>query len=163
VNVCDIVPGSISWQESDNVWFRLVALSIADILAILKVFKNRWFARFAEKEGIDDKDLWEAIMAADMGLIDADYGAGVIKQRISRQNTGKSGGFRSVIFYRKGDKAFFVFGFPKKESSNLKPDAVRIYKKAAKEIFRQTDDEIDKLIKGGVFIPVKCHEKDQDV
>ena len=53
--------------------------------------------------------------------------------------------------------------YKKKEGSNLKPDAVRMYKKAAKEIFRQTDEEIDKLIKGGVFIPVKCHEKDQDL
>ena len=81
----------------------------------VRIFKNKWFARFAGKEGISDAKLCEVVKGAEAGNIDADYGGGVIKQRIARPNEGKSGGYRSVILYRKGDKAFFVYGFLKSE------------------------------------------------
>lgn len=70
----------------------------------MKIYKNKWFAKFARKEKIADSKLCEAVHNAERGLIDADYGGGVIKQRIARENEGKSGGYRS----------FFVYGFPKK-------------------------------------------------
>jgi len=37
----------------------------------MRVFKNKWFVRFARKENIKDKQLCEAIGRADKGLIDA--------------------------------------------------------------------------------------------
>jgi len=63
----------------------------------VKIFKNKWFSKFAREEGILDSDLCETVKDAERGLIDADYGGGVIKQRIARPNEGKSGGFRSII------------------------------------------------------------------
>lgn len=80
----------------------------------MKIFKNKWFAKFAREKGILDTDLCETVKDAESGLIDADYGGGVIKQRIARPNEGKSGGFRSIVLYRTKEKAFFVYGFPKK-------------------------------------------------
>ena len=77
----------------------------------MRVFKNKWFTKFAQKEDISDATLCEAIKDAEAGRIDADYGGGVIKQRIARPNEGKSGGYRAIILYRQGDKAFFVYGF----------------------------------------------------
>ena len=50
----------------------------------MRVFKSKWFVRFAKKERIADAKLCEAIKNAEMGLIDADYGDGLIKQRIAR-------------------------------------------------------------------------------
>lgn len=38
------------------------------------------------------------------GLIDADLGSGVIKQRLARKGQGKSGGFRSIVLFRWGEK-----------------------------------------------------------
>jgi len=72
----------------------------------LRVFRNAWFARFARKEKISAAALWEAVERAERGLIDADLGGGVIKQRISRSGAGKSSGYRSIVIYRKDDKAF---------------------------------------------------------
>ena len=77
----------------------------------MRVFRNAWFGRFARKEKISAAALWEAVERAERGLIDADLGGGVIKQRISRSGAGKSRGYRSIVIYRKDDKAFFVFGF----------------------------------------------------
>lgn len=75
----------------------------------LRIFKNAWFERFARKEKISAEALWEAVERAEQGQIDADLGGGVIKQRIARPGGGKSKGYRSIVLYRKDDKAFFVF------------------------------------------------------
>lgn len=88
----------------------------------LRVFKNAWFERFAHKEKISAEALWGAVERAEQGQIDADLGGGVIKQRIARPGGGKSKGYRSIVLYRKEDKAFFVFGFPKSELGNIRED-----------------------------------------
>lgn len=126
----------------------------------MKIFKNKWFSKFAREEGILDSDLCETVKDAERGLIDADYGGGVIKQRIARPNEGKSGGFRSIILYHRQDKAFFVYGFPKKDRDNIKTDEIRWFKKMAKSTFALSEEQLEKLIKTGDFIPVKTDDKD---
>jgi putative transcriptional regulator len=49
----------------------------------MEVYKTRWFARFARQELITDSSLREAILRAERGLIDADFGGGLIKQRVA--------------------------------------------------------------------------------
>ena len=61
-----------------------------------RIFKNKWFSRFARKEGIVDADLCAAISNVEKGLIEADLGGGVVKQRIARAQEGKSGIYRSL-------------------------------------------------------------------
>lgn len=51
----------------------------------MRVFKIRWFVRFARGERIDDESLSEAITRAARGLVDADLGGGLIKQRVARR------------------------------------------------------------------------------
>ncbi|MFT3756357.1 MAG: type II toxin-antitoxin system RelE/ParE family toxin [Pseudoxanthomonas sp.] len=79
----------------------------------MKVFKNAWFERFARKQRITSEALLEAIDRAERGLIDADLGGGVIKQRVARPGQGKSGGFRTIVLYRTSERAFFVYGLPR--------------------------------------------------
>jgi hypothetical protein len=71
------------------------------------VFKTKSFARFARKARITDVALCAAVADAARGLIDADLGGGVVKQRIARQGEGTSGGFRTIILFRAGKRAFF--------------------------------------------------------
>lgn len=56
---------------------------------------------------------------AESGLIDADLGSGLIKQRIARQGGGKSGGYRSILIFRSGERAIFVFAFAKTDKPVL--------------------------------------------
>ncbi|WP_234056077.1 type II toxin-antitoxin system RelE/ParE family toxin, partial [Xanthobacter sp. NFH-6] len=58
----------------------------------MRVFKNSRFHKFARKEKISDAMLCEAVERAERGQIDADLGAGLIKQRVARPGAGKSGG-----------------------------------------------------------------------
>jgi hypothetical protein len=60
---------------------------------IVRIFKTRALARFAKRETISDESLVVAIETAKRGLIDADLGGGLIKQRVARPGQGKRGGF----------------------------------------------------------------------
>jgi hypothetical protein len=121
----------------------------------LRVFKNAWFGRFARKEKISAEVLWDAVNRAENGLVDADLGGGVIKQRIARPGESKSKGYRSIVLYRKGDRAVFVFGFPKSDVGNIRDDEQEQFKKAAKSILALSDDHIRQLIENGQFEEVK--------
>lgn len=120
----------------------------------MRVLKNAWFSRFARKQKISDRSLIEAIERADQGLIDANLGRGVIKQRVAREGQGKSGGYRTIIFYRSGDKAFFMFGFAKSDQSNLDQHEEVQFRKAAAHVLTLSDEQIDKLIENGQFSEV---------
>ena len=121
----------------------------------MRVFKNAWFVRFARKRKISDEVLWDAVDRAEKGLIDADLGGGVIIQRMGRPGESKSKGYRSIVLYRKGDKAFFVYGFSKSDLGNIREDEQEQFKKAAKLILALSDDQIRQLIENGQFEEVK--------
>jgi hypothetical protein len=85
----------------------------------MRVFKTKWFARFARQEGIADESLRKAIKRAERGLVDADLGGGLIKQRVARQGKGRSGGYRVIVAYRVKQRAVFLFGFAKSDLENI--------------------------------------------
>jgi hypothetical protein len=117
----------------------------------LRVFKNAWFERFARKERISDQTLLEAVDRAERGLIDADLGGGLIKQRMARPGAGKSSGYRSLLIYREGQRAFFVFGFPKSAQGNITDEELEQFKRAAKFTLALTDSQIRQLLEKGQF------------
>ena len=123
----------------------------------MRIFANRWFARFADKQNIGDDDLREAVSSAERGLIDADLGGGVIKQRIARKGQGKSGGFRSVVLFRQGERAFFVYAFAKSDRDNIDQSELSTYKTAAAVYLNYTDDELALFLKQGTLMEIS-HE-----
>lgn len=100
----------------------------------MKVYKNTWFGRFARKEKIWDDALWDVVERAERGQIDADLGGEVIKQRIARPGSSKSKGYRSVVLFRKGEKAFFVYGFPKNKRDNMRDNEKEQFRKMARYV-----------------------------
>ena len=116
---------------------------------------NAWFRRFARREKIDDATLVDAISRASQGLIDADLGGGVIKQRIARRGQGKSGGYRTIIVFRQGEKAFFVYVFAKSSRDNLDEREQAVYRKAAKELLALSDAQIEQLLERQALAEVK--------
>ena len=117
----------------------------------MRVFKNAWFVRFVRKEKISVKALRNAVERAEQGQIDTDLGGSVIKQRIARPGEGKAKGYRSIVLYRKGDKAFLVFGFPKSEMDNIPEDEELQFKKMAKQVLALSDAQLQMLINNGQF------------
>ena len=122
----------------------------------MQVYKTRGFARFARRERIKDDKLCEAIARAERGLIDADLGGGVIKQRLPRQGQGRSGGFRVIVFYRTSRRSLFVDGFAKSEQDNIDDDDLRLFRDLAAEYLAYMPAEVAALLKAGEWIEVEC-------
>ena len=108
-----------------------------------RIYKNRWFAKIANREGISDATLVTAIDRANRGLVDADLGGGLLKQRVARDGGGKSGGYRTLVFFRHEERAIFAFGFAKSDKANLSAAELKVYKQAAKIVLALTQAQID--------------------
>jgi len=80
----------------------------------VQIFKTKWFVRYARQERIGDHSLREAIERAERGIVDADLGGRIVKQRVARTGQGRSCGYRLLIAYCSGDRAVFLYGFGKK-------------------------------------------------
>ncbi len=121
----------------------------------MRIFKNKWFAKFAKKEGISNKTLVEAVENVEAGNIDANYGSGVLKLRIARPGEGKSGGYRTILLYLKGNRAFFVYGFSKKDQDNISRDEEKYFKKLAKLTLGLSEEDLSTLLNEGVYEEIR--------
>ena len=121
----------------------------------MRIYKSRWFQRFARKEGIADAVLYEAVARAEKGQIDVGLGGEVIKQRISRPGHGRSKGYRTIVLFRRGARAFFVYGFAKSQRANIDDDEKEQFKEAAKHVLALTEKQLTELLKKGDFVEVK--------
>lgn len=126
---------------------------------MIRIFKNKIFRKWAAKEGLDDQDLCIAVDEIERGLLDADLGGYVVKKRIALRNKGKSGGVRTVLAYKKQNRAFFVFGFAKNVRSNLNGDELQALRSLAKEMLHYSDYELKTAIEHGVLIEVEKEVK----
>ena len=122
----------------------------------LHTFKTKPFARFADREGISDKALCDAVRRVERGLIDADLGGGVIKQRIARQGQGRSGGYRAIVLFRRGNHCFFVYGFAKSGRDNLRRDELKAFRLLADEMFAMDDAGLRAALSNGSMTEVAC-------
>jgi hypothetical protein len=126
----------------------------------MRLYKNGWFEKFARKERISDQALCDAVKRAEQGLVDADLGGGLIKQRVARPGGGRSGGYRVMVLYRSGDRAVFVYGFAKNDRANLNRDEVETFQAAAKVVLGLTQAQVDAEVKAGRWTEVKRDDQD---
>lgn len=128
-----------------------------------RVFKNKPFSRFARRNAISNLELCAAVRDADRGLVGADLGGGVIKQRLARRGSGKSGGFRVLIIFRVRNLAIFVHGFAKNEVENIRPDELIALKKLATEMFAYGAKDFERATASGALVEVRCDGKSKAV
>ena len=113
------------------------------------------FARFARKENIKDGELLDIIDQLEKGQADADLGGDVYKVRLARSGKGKSSGYRVVVFFRRGNRTFFQYAFPKSFRDNITEKELRFFKKLAKSYLSLTEEQLTEAIKAGEFIEIK--------
>ena len=125
----------------------------------MQTFKTKAFTRFADREGLEDAALCEAVRRAGEGLIDADLGGGVIKQRIARKGGGRSGGFRTIMLFRRGELAFFVHGFAKSDRENLRRKELLGLRLLADEYLVLDTAGLADAQATGAIIEVECNDQ----
>ena len=122
----------------------------------MRTFKTKPFARFARRESIGDRALCEAVERIANGLVDADLGGGVIKQRIARPGRGRSGGVRTILVLHRGKCAFFVHGFAKSDRENLRRNELRALRALADEILGLDGPGLEAMLANGTISEVSC-------
>jgi hypothetical protein len=126
----------------------------------MRVFKNTWFTRFADKEGITDGELRKVVNQLEtgspthVGAIGTGLGGGVYKIRVARPGEGKSGGYRIIVLFRSGKRTFYVYGFPKSALGNINEKQLRDFKRTAKAVLAMTDKQLDDVLKTGKYLEI---------
>lgn len=122
----------------------------------MRVFKTKEFARFARHEEIDDARLCEAVERASLGLIDADLGGGLIKQRVARRGQGRRGGFRTLMAFSSKLRTIFVYGFAKSERDNVGPEELEFWRRVASAFLALNEAELAALADAKEVTEVIC-------
>ena len=117
----------------------------------MRLFKTKWFMRYARQEKLEDHSLFDAIERAERGLVDADLGGGIIKQRVARTGQGRSSGYRLLIAYRSGKRAVFLYGFAKSERDNIEADELETLKEIGTAWLEAKKERLDYAIKEGIL------------
>ncbi len=125
----------------------------------MRVFKTKVFSKFAKKESISDIALMEAVERAEKGLIDADLGGYVIKQRISREGQGRSSGYRVLIAARLKKRYIFLIGFAKNGKDNLSEDELKTTQEIAHSFIHAKLTQIDLAVKEGQLKEIQHAKK----
>jgi hypothetical protein len=126
----------------------------------VRIFKTKTLAKWTRQNGVPDADLVAAIERARKGLIDADLGGLIIKQRVARSGQGKRSGFRMLIGF-KSDRSVFLFGFAKNERENISNAELTSLREIAGSFLNATDEKIAQALKDGTLIEVQHGNEDK--
>ena len=122
---------------------------------MIRIFKNKAFSKWAAKEGLDDDTLLDAVSEMEKGLIDAELGGHVVKKRVPIGGQGKSGGMRTLLAYKVGNKAFFIYGFAKNTKANISANELKALKRLSKELLDYSDKALTAAVEYGALIEVE--------
>lgn len=121
----------------------------------MRVFLIKTFKKWSRKNHLTDQQLASSVEEIERGLIDAELGGNLIKKRVARSGQGKSGGYRTIIAYMKGEKAFFLYGFAKNERDNIDDDELRALQLIGSLLLSYEDEKIDHLIDQGELFEIE--------
>jgi hypothetical protein len=126
----------------------------------MRVFKNKWFARWARLEDVPDSVLLQAAMEIVAGQVEADLGGCLFKKRLAREGSGKRGGYRVIIGYKKpnAERIVFLYAFAKNARANISDKEKEALSLVAEAFVSATDEQVGLLLKAGSIVEVQHHE-----
>jgi len=121
----------------------------------MKKLCTKWFKKWAKKVRLSNHHLIEAVDNLEKGLSVADLGGNLFKIRVKRAGQGKSSGFRTIIAYKKDDKAIFIYGFGKNAKSNIDKAELHYFKKLGDDLLGIDARQIKELKKKQVIFDLE--------
>jgi len=123
----------------------------------MRIFKNKWFERWARKEGVADESLLNAAAEIITGKVEADLGGSLFKKRLPLKGMGKSGGYRVIVGYKKPntERVVFLYAFAKNVRTNITTKEEAALSLVAESFVSTTDKELQKLLDHGLIWEVK--------
>lgn len=126
----------------------------------MRVFKNKWFDRWARREDISDSTLYNTAVEIAEERYDADLGGYLFKKRLARTGSGKRGGYRTIVGYKKpnSERIIFLYAFAKSDRANISGREEAALSLAAESFLSATDRQVDELLTSGSIWEVQHHE-----
>ena len=115
---------------------------------------TKQFAKWAVKQKVPATELAAAISEIQQGGFEANLGGHLYKKRIRFAGQGKSGSGRTIICYKRDDRALFIHGFAKNEKGNLSKKELHALKEFSKILLKLPPDHIKVAIENGDFVEV---------
>jgi hypothetical protein len=115
----------------------------------MRIFKTKWFTKWAAKEGLTDEALQTAVAEIAQGLLDANLGGHVYKKRVGVQGRGKRGSVRTLLAFQVEEKACFMYGFAKNQRANISDKELQALKRLAAEIVAYSDQALKQALQAG--------------
>jgi hypothetical protein len=122
------------------------------------VYVTREFARFQRRSKLSAPELVEAAERVREGRWDADLGGGLFKQRIARRGGGKSGGYRTILCFRRGSHVFFIHGFAKNEKENVSQRELQGLKRFSSALLALNQEQITLALRNNELIEVTSRD-----
>ena len=127
----------------------------------IRILKTRHFQRWMNKAGLSDEMLVVAVLEMVAGLVDADLGGGVLKKRIALSGRGKRGSVRTLIATRRADRWIFVFGFEKKQRSNVSAEELKALRVLADELLGLSTAQLELAKRESELMEVEYGREDK--
>ena len=126
----------------------------------MRVFKNKWFARWSRLEDVADSALLQAADEIVAGQVEADLGGCLFKKRLAREGSGKRSGYRVLIGYKKPntDRIVFLYAFAKNARASISDKEKEALSLVAEAFVSATDAQVSSLLKEGSIVEVQHHE-----
>lgn len=147
-------PTEVSYRRMDNYTRFGYSLEVKMTL----ILKRKDFARWQASEKLPDTALCKAAKEMESGLIDADLGGHLYKKRVARPGGGKSGGYRTLLSARIGNRYVFLHGFPKSDKANITQDEKKALQYAGKVFLELSAEALSMALQAGVLLEVHCEQ-----
>jgi len=115
---------------------------------------TKHFAKWAAKHKILEDEIALALKEMQAGNFEANLGGHIYKKRIPFSGQGKSNSGRTIICYKKADRAILIHGFAKNEKTNISKKELQAFKEFATILLGFSKKEIELAIKNEVLIEV---------
>ena len=128
----------------------------------MKIYVTKWFDRWSRGEAIADSALCAAVEEIECGLVDASLGGNLYKKRVAAPGRGKRGSYRTLVAFKSGSRAYFVYGFPKSVRDNINEKEEKALKALAKNLLGYDAKAVRTAIKAKELREIECPEEQED-
>jgi hypothetical protein len=111
----------------------------------------RAFRRWAIRVAVSRAELQDVAARLERGLIDANLGGNLYKQRIALPGRGRSGGARAIIATRFAGIVVFLYGFEKNERESVTEREIELYRGIARELLAMNENQTACALAEGVL------------
>ncbi len=116
---------------------------------------TKHFSKWVAKQNIQKNELATALAELQDGKFEANLGGHIYKKRIRFEGKGKSSSGRTIICYKKSDRAIFIHGFAKNQKSNISTKELTVFKELSKILLGLSAEDIDVALEKGALVEVR--------